>query len=273
MRHKISKRERALLTIAAAQQAAGPGRTPTARQVRKAHDTAGCAVAKRGVVVHGGADVTDHVMNKVCGVLSGIGGETDAECGNFWSRLKNVATQAAPLAPLFGPTAMVAVPVAQKLTNRGSAPTASSDDASVQEVSGFGPERQKVEDYTYIFGDELVLGTDLDELDGDELELEGEGAVEAAAARRFGRGHRRHHAAASGYQPEPELRGMFRAPAPGLPHEAYRVAILRRARRLTGGKQPTAKQMAQAQASVDKDMRMHGLDVAIPGGRPGRVTR
>lgn len=260
MRHNISKKERALLTLAGAQRLAGPGATPSARQVRRAHDEAGCSVARRGVVVKGGADATDGVVDKICGVLSGIGGETDAECGNFWSKVKSFATsattKAAPLAPLFGPTAMVAVPVAQQMMKKsgGSAPAQSEE--SLQDIFGFGPERQMVEDYTYIFGhgnddeDEMILG-------------EGSGAAEAAALRRR---HQSNHIA--GYQPEWE----FSLSAGTVPHETYRAAILRSARKL-GGKKPSAKQISQAQAAVDRALRSRGLFVAIPGARPGRVTR
>ena len=118
----ISKKDRALLTIAAAQRMAGEGRTPSARQVRKAHTEAGCAVAKRGMVVRGGADSTDGMFEKVCSKLSGIGGETDGECGSFWDKIKSAVTstasKAAPYAPIAAAVAIptiAAVPIAQRI--------------------------------------------------------------------------------------------------------------------------------------------------------------
>lgn len=264
MRHQISKKERALLTFAGAQRLAGPGTTPTARQVRRAHDEAGCSVAKRGIVVRGGADATDGVINKVCGVLSGIGGETDAECGSFWGKVKDFASsatsKAAPLAPLFGPTAMVAVPIAQQMTKRQGGQPAQAEDG-LQEISGmgFGPERGKIEDYTYIFGDN-ELSTE------DRMILgEGGGSAELASLQR----QRRRASWPRVIKAFDETRSSSMG---AIPHDAYRAAIVQRARKL-GGRNPSARQMAAAQASVDQALKKVGLFVAIPGAMPGRVTR
>ena len=272
MKNHISKKERALLTIAGAQRIAGAGRTPSARQVRKAHSEAGCAVAKHGVVVHGGADATDRMFNSVCTKLSGIGGETDAECGSFWGKLKSLvssaASTAAPIAPLFGPAAGIALPMLAKKGGRGGSQAVAqaqpAAEQNVQEVTGWlsGTEISHPErGFTYIFGD------DDDELGAEDRMLlrEGGGMTEYASARRR-----------QGRIPYPVANagafGPLRAIGDALPHNLYRAAILKRAHAL-GGKKPTAKHMADAQAAIDREMVAYGLRVGIPGARPGRVTR
>ena len=257
---KISRKERALLTIAGAQRLAGAGRTPTARQVRKAHAEAGCAVAKHGVVVHGGADSTDNLVHKICGTLSGIGGETDAECGSFWSKLKSIASDALPLAPLFGPTAAIAAPVAkaiaQRAGSRSSAPAQSDDNLQQldgDDFMGFDEISHPAKNITYMFGAEDRM-----------LLREGGSAERAAIMRRSQR-------------VQPLVMGRrvqwTGAESPmSVPHVAYRAMILRLAKK-TGGASPKAKQMAEAQAAVDRMMARKGLFVGIPGARPGRVTR
>jgi hypothetical protein len=208
-------------------------------------------------------------------VLSGIGGETDAECGSFWSKLKGFASSAAnkaapltALAPLFGPAAAIAVPVASHMLKKkpSQAPAPAQNEENLMEVVGYGPERQMVEDYTYIFGGEIVTGAEL--MGGSEDDMiigEGGGASELAAFQR----RRRRPSRTFGFQPEPEARSSSMG---AVPHDVYRTAIFRRAQKI-GGTNPTAKQISQAQASVDVDLRKNNLFVAIPGGRPGRVTR
>jgi hypothetical protein len=256
MKHEISKRERAKLTIAGAQTLAGRGKTPSARQVRKAHDAAGSAVAEKGIRVHGGADSVDHLVDGICGTLSGIGGETSDECGSFWSRVKDAATSIAPLAPLFGPTATVTVPIARGIASKMSPKPASHDD-DLQSITGFGPERTKVEDYEYIFGEPLT----------DEELVSGEGGSGAAMWYRTRRRAPAPMAAAA---------NRYRALIVGadhVPHDIYRAAILQRARKISNRGAPTARNMRDAQASVDKDLRSLRVGVAIPGAQPGRVTR
>lgn len=268
MKNQLSKKERALLTIHGAQRIAGAGRTPSARQVRKAHAEAGCAVAKHGIVVQGGAGSTDPMFDKVCTKLSGIGGETDAECGSFWSKLKSLATSAAstaaPIAPLFGPAASIVLPAVAKKKGGSGPAVAQNDDQqqSIQEVTGWddlGTEMSHPErGYTYLFGDEaIILGAE------DRMLLrEGAGSPELISARRRQGRVPVHMAGAA----------LSRAVGSLLPHSLYRAAIVKRAHAL-GGKNPTAKHMADAQAAIDREMTAYGLRVGIPGAMPGRVTR
>jgi hypothetical protein len=53
----------------------------------------------------------------------------------------------------------------------------------------------------------------------------------------------------------------------------YRVAVLRQARRVAGGRPPTTLDFVRAKARVDGAMRQAGISLFIPGSRPGRVTR
>ena len=57
-----------------------------------------------------------------------------------------------------------------------------------------------------------------------------------------------------------------------MPHEVYRAAIVKRAQAL-GGPNPSTKNMADAHAAIDREMAAYGMNVSIPGARPGRVTR
>jgi len=307
---KISKKERAALTIAGAQRLAGAGRTPSARQVRKAHDEAGCAVAKHGVVVHGGADTTDGLVNKICGKLSGIGGETDAECGSFWGKIKDTVSAMLPFAGLAssGITAALAikqlrapaqgqgrvmVSPPQAAPAPAPAPDAASDTdaSSAQAVAagGWGRRRTRLgteisrpeKGYVYLFGDDelgayaTIEGDDLFGDDGllgteDAMYASAAGGAEAEAIDRI-RGFRSQGTvpAVPGYNPR---RAPPTSTAGSIPHDAYRALIFQQAQRL-GGPSPTAKQMAAAQATVDKAMAARKISVAIPGARPGRVTR
>jgi len=276
MRHQISKKERALLTIAGAQRMAGPGKTPSARQVRKAHVEAGCAVAKHGIVVQGGAGVSDRMFDKVCTKLSGIGGETDAECGSFWDKIKSAYSKAAPLLPLASVISPFAAMALMQKGNTGApaapapapAPTQASaqDDDSTQEVTGFEVISHPARGYTYLFGDELGD----DELGAEDRMLLREGAGTSeylSARRRQGRVPIVAPFPMAGMRPRTRI-----AATDAIPHELYRAAIMKRAQTLGSGS-PTAKNMADAQVAVDQQMRAYGLRVGIPGARPGRVTR
>lgn len=291
MKHQISKKERAALTIAGAQRIAGLGNTPTARQVRKAHDQAGCAVAKHGVVVKGGADSTDGLVNNICGKLSGIGGETDAECGGFSDAIKNTVVSMVPFASLAsaGVTSAVAVkqlksrPQQQQV--QAPAPAAPAAAPAMQSTSDdsnsgyMGTEMSRPEKgYVYLFGDD-ELGA-YAEIEDDELFGDSLGYEDALLAREVGGADA---AAISRMRGWPGRTRSFpmarRLPAPpttqsgaSIPHVAYRAMILKQARSI-GGSSPTAKQMASAQANVDAAMAKKNVSVAIPGARPGRVTR
>ena len=276
MRHQISKKERALLTIAGAQRMAGPGKTPSARQVRKAHVEAGCAVAKHGIVVQGGAGVSDRMFDKVCTKLSGIGGETDAECGSFWDKIKSAYLKAAPLLPLAAVASPFAAMALMQKGNKGApaAPAAPADsqssqaDDGTQEVTGFEVISHPAKGYTYLFGDDDLFG---DEFGAEDRMLlrEGAGTSEYLSARR-------RQGRVPVVAPFPIMAGLRSrtriAATDVIPHELYRAAIMKRAQTLGSGS-PSAKNMADAQVAVDQQMRAYGLRVGIPGARPGRVTR
>ncbi len=59
-----------------------------------------------------------------------------------------------------------------------------------------------------------------------------------------------------------------------ITNELYRAAILQRAKKLCGeGKEPNAKCFAEAQKTVDQDLKKGGVKVVSQGAKPGRVTR
>jgi hypothetical protein len=58
---------------------------------------------------------------------------------------------------------------------------------------------------------------------------------------------------------------------PGIPHEDYRLMIMKMARKISTA--PTTKDFALAKAQVDKQLVDRGLGVVIPHAKPGRVTR
>lgn len=58
---------------------------------------------------------------------------------------------------------------------------------------------------------------------------------------------------------------------PGIPHEDYRVLVMKTA--LAKNSQPTTKDFAVAKARVDRVLVDKGIGISIPAARPGRVTR
>jgi hypothetical protein len=52
----------------------------------------------------------------------------------------------------------------------------------------------------------------------------------------------------------------------------YRVAVLRQARRLAGGRPPRTLDFARAKSAVDGAMRAANISLFLPGSRQGRVT-
>ena len=58
---------------------------------------------------------------------------------------------------------------------------------------------------------------------------------------------------------------------PGIPHEDYRLLVMKAALKLSPS--PTTKEFAIAKARVDKELVDRGLGVVIPHAKPGRVTR
>jgi hypothetical protein len=63
---------------------------------------------------------------------------------------------------------------------------------------------------------------------------------------------------------------------PGVPHEDYRVLVMRASSIVAEGRGrriPSTADYARGKAKVDKMLVDRGVGVAIPGARPGRVTR
>lgn len=63
---------------------------------------------------------------------------------------------------------------------------------------------------------------------------------------------------------------------PGIPHQDYRVLVMKATGALAKGqgrKVPSTADFALGKSRVDQMLVERGLGVAIPGARPGRVTR
>jgi hypothetical protein len=58
---------------------------------------------------------------------------------------------------------------------------------------------------------------------------------------------------------------------PGIPHEDYRVLVMKTA--LSKSLTPSTKDFAIAKARVDRVLVDKGIGISIPAARPGRVTR
>jgi hypothetical protein len=65
--------------------------------------------------------------------------------------------------------------------------------------------------------------------------------------------------------------GVLDRSQPGIPHQEYRVLVMREALKLS--KSPSTKQYAAAKALVDRDLADKGVGIIIPAAKPGRVTR
>lgn len=55
-------------------------------------------------------------------------------------------------------------------------------------------------------------------------------------------------------------------------NQAYRIAVLRQARRSAGSRKPTTLDFFRAKTAVDGTMRKAGISLFLPGSRPGRIT-
>ena len=63
---------------------------------------------------------------------------------------------------------------------------------------------------------------------------------------------------------------------PGIPHSDYRVLVVKAANTLAAGQgrnTPDTVDYARGKAKIDQMLVSQGVGVAIPGARPGRVTR
>lgn len=57
-----------------------------------------------------------------------------------------------------------------------------------------------------------------------------------------------------------------------IPHENYRVAVMKAAVKSAGGGQPTTKDFFKAKTAVDKVIGKSGITIYMPGAKPGRRT-
>jgi hypothetical protein len=57
-----------------------------------------------------------------------------------------------------------------------------------------------------------------------------------------------------------------------IPHENYRVAVMKAALKSSGGKRPSTKDYFQAKAAVDQTIGKSGITIYMPGAKPGRRT-
>jgi len=69
---------------------------------------------------------------------------------------------------------------------------------------------------------------------------------------------------------EREDRGIVSGDA--IPHDNYRVAVIKAAVKSAGGKTPTTQDFYKAKAAVDKVIGQAGISVYMPGATPGRRT-
>ena len=67
-----------------------------------------------------------------------------------------------------------------------------------------------------------------------------------------------------------EEEALMRRTLPGIPHEQYRVLIMREVAKV---KNPTTKDYAVAKSKVDRALVEQNMGIIIPAARPGRVTR
>ena len=65
---------------------------------------------------------------------------------------------------------------------------------------------------------------------------------------------------------------VFDKAQPGIPHQDYRVLVLRTASKLASTSRPTTKDFALAKAHVDRELANQGIGVVIPAARPSRRT-
>jgi len=276
-----------LLVAAAAQKIAGPGKTPTSGQVRTAETKMKERLARRNVSVSG-VEKADQQLGEVkkhlneCAV-AGWG------AGSFWSKVKSTAASAArasrpylpyaaPLLPAAAATPFIikAIRAREAAKRARAAQMAPSPEAeappaeepaaeepaaeaplSTPEAEGQVPQGEGLESVAGNWGGwderEMMSGVTAEER---ELALMGGSAEREALVRRALRRRRR-----------------SRVSGAALPHDLYRAAVWQRAQKLKKAGQPQARALFIAQKSVDRDMSRSGVSVAIPGARPGRITR
>ena len=288
MRTQISKPEYALITVAVAQKLTGSQTaTPTAKQLAQAQKQTQAAVLKAGVGVKGGTAKMDNLFNKARNELSGICGMGSDECGGLWDDLKAAVVKSAPAMPFIGPAAgllMATAPIiaSQNRKKRGQ-PTQAPADSQASQSAQASPDGQAsrpaqaalppqpaqssqddLEPSAQVVSgdDDLIFGESISTSyrDAEDALIFGEGGGSSelgAAMRRSGR----------------SSRSFSGSDSTSMSPTAYRLAVLQRATKLSGGAKPKTKHMYVAQKSVDRDLSLGGISVRIPGAAPGRVTR
>jgi len=268
-RTQISKPEYALLTVAVAQELNGSNTaTPTAKQLAEAQKQSRAAILKAGVGVKGGTGKIDKLFDHARSELSGISGMGDDECGNFWDVIKSSIVRSAPVMPFLGPATALVIPTAALIAAKNQkkasaaqkpAPAPGPADDETDPVN-----TQVVGDDELMYGESITSTYDraLARLSGDDVLVYGEGGGASelgAAGRMTGRSR--------------SSRSLSGADASDISPAAYRVAVIQRAQKLAGGGKPATKHVYLAQKSVDRDLSSGGINVRVPGAKPGRVTR
>lgn len=259
-KNQISPAEYALLNVAVAQKLAGPGKTPTARQVGEAVKQSKDAVLRRGVGVRGGTTQVDSLMNRVRNELSGISGMGDDECGGLWDKIKSIVVKTSPAVPFVGPTYGLAVPIVKSIAAQQAkqaqrvASQAALETANKAVLTATDNEHELALDDEHpssSAGESITHAYDMAEK---ELDMMGGDAPPSMRRRR-----RRHRAGT--------------VQMLGVPPEVFQISVIQRANKLARGRKPSTKDIFVAHQSVKKDMERAGARISIPHARPGRVTR
>jgi hypothetical protein len=290
MGQSISKGEYALLVISAAERRSGAGNQPSPQNINDAQTEVNAAIARKGVVVRGGADSVNALFGKAkakaassraraisgfcCGrtempassedlaLLKAMRAWHGAEharnatstSGSFWGSLKNAAVSAASVIPgVFSnqnvrkalpfvaaslPIAAIATPLLIKaLSDQKKRQAGASAPAPVQEEQQTSP----------------IAAPNTEESDA----ATAAGGAEVGAAKRRG---------------PPYYFPPFITVGAQIPHEIYRAAVMQHAQRLAGRGTPSTTEMFRAERLVQNGLARRGVQVAIPGARPGRRT-
>lgn len=262
---QISKPEYALLTVAVAQKLTGSNTaTPTARQLAEAQKQSQAAILKAGVGVKGGTGKIDRLFDHARSELSGISGMGDEECAGIWDAIKSAIVRSAPVMPFLGPATALVIPTAALISAKNQKKAPAAPKPAPAPTADASDETDPVN--TQVVGESITRTYDraLSRLSGDDALIYGEGGgvSELGASRRM-RGRSRFSRSVSGQENN----------LSDISPSAYRVAVIQRAQKLAGGGKPATKHVYLAQKSVDRDLSSGGINVRVPGAKPGRVTR
>ena len=114
---------------------------------------------------------------------------------------------------------------------------------------------------------DVYQGDSLGNEEAEALARDG-GATERAAFQRTSHGHCGWY----GNTFVGQRRGSSTVVGNAIPHENYRVAVMKAAVKSAGGGQPTTKDFFKAKAAVDKVIGKSGITIYMPGAKPGRRT-